>query len=190
MLACIPAPRIGVSQALERGVVAETGLRYWEWQGQGVLFRLTQRLPDQTRAFFMARGFGRDDADYVARQCVFQSMFKNIAPPGSEAVEFDLDAWRLVTGDDTRELLTREYWDRLWQERGVPEAARIAFEWSLLPTRQRYQPGDFNWGMTSYGLEPGRRFDLEFSWSRDGIHYRERIDNVECPADLHPESQL
>ena len=33
----------------------------------GALFRLTQRLPDQTRAFFLARGFAPDDADFLAR---------------------------------------------------------------------------------------------------------------------------
>ncbi len=33
---------------VEQGVIEETGLRYWEWHAGGVLFRLTQRLPDQT----------------------------------------------------------------------------------------------------------------------------------------------
>lgn len=38
---------------VEQGVIEETGLRYREWNAEGALFRLTQRLPDQTRAFFL-----------------------------------------------------------------------------------------------------------------------------------------
>jgi hypothetical protein len=189
MLGWLLFPAAAVCGPVEKGVMSGTGLRYWEWQGEGVLFRLTQRLPDQTRAFFMARGFEAEDADQIARRCVFQTMFKNIAPPGGSAVEFDLGEWTIDTGNGTRGLLTREDWDRRWEERGVPQAARIAFEWSLLPTRQRYLPGDFNWGMTSYGLPPGSRFDLRFSWMQDAARHRGSIPGVECPKDLHPEPQ-
>jgi hypothetical protein len=186
-LVCVLVPAAGACGPVEQGMMAQTGLRYWEWRGEGALLRLTQRLPDQTRAFFLGRGFGAEDADHIARRCVFQTMFKNIAPRGTEALEFDLEQWRVHSAEDTGVLLTREHWARLWEKRDVPRAARIAFEWSLLPTRQRYQPGDFNWGMTSYGLEPGSRFDLDFFWSRDGVHHRGRIEGVECPADVHPE---
>jgi len=168
------------------GRAPDTGLRYWEWQGDGVLFRLTQRLPDQTRAFFLARGFDPDSADLIATRCVFQSMFKNTAEAGS--VTIDLDDWRiLVSGDKERALMTRETWTRQWQTRKPPQSARIAFEWSLLPTRQVYGPGDYNWGMTSYGLPPRQRFDLVFSWTRDGKVFTARLKDIECTPDLHPE---
>ncbi len=57
---------------VEQGVIEETGLRYWEWHADGVLFRLTQRLPDQTRAFLQARGFDSDSAELVATSCTFE----------------------------------------------------------------------------------------------------------------------
>jgi hypothetical protein len=186
LLAVLVVPAL-CSADVSRGVVPENGLKYWEWRGEGALFRLTQRLPDQTRAFFLARGFSASDADFIARQCVFQSMLQNVAEAGTGPLTYDLDAWRVHDGEHANALLTREHWDRLWQDRNVAPAQRIAFEWSLLPTEQSYLSGDYNWGMTSYGLKPGTRFDLVFSWKMRGKQHTGRIDGIECPEDRHPE---
>jgi hypothetical protein len=178
--ACLPDPVI-------TGIDAQTQLDYWEWNAGGVLLRLTQRLPDQTRAFFLARGFAQADADHIAGSCIFQSMFRNTAPATSGTVVADLDDWHIRTNGKPGRLLLREYWRKLWAEREVPESARIAFEWSLLPTYQTYAPGDYNWGMTSYGLSPGSHFDLRFSWHRKGERFEGKIDDIQCAPDIHPE---
>jgi len=171
------------------GVVPETGLRYWEWKSEDVLFRLTQRLPDQTRAYFMARGFDAGSADLIAKQCVFQSMFKNIADSGGAAISIDLDSWQVRSGDDDRGVLTREKWQDKLRESDSSRAAAIALEWSLLPTHQVYTPGDYNWGMTSYGLKPGQIFDLGFSWERDDQVFHGNLKGVECSQDIHPDPE-
>ena len=178
--------RAGAEPATE-GLIPETGLRYWEWDSQGVLFRLTQRLPDQTRAFFLARGFDTATADSVATQCVFQSKFQNTGDTGRGAVDIDLDEWTVLSDGQRSGLLTRQKWMKKLKSAGVSPAALIAFEWSLLPTRQSYAPDDYNWGMTSYGLKPGARFDLRFTWHRNGRQFEGVLRNVDCPADIHPE---
>lgn len=178
--------RAGAGPVTE-GIVGETGLRYWEWDSQGVLFRLTQRLPDQTRAFFLARGFDAGSADLVATQCVFQSMFRNTGSKGSGAVDIDLDDWTVETNRTQSELMTRQKWEAKLRSFGLQPAALIAFTWSLLPTRQSYQPDDYNWGMTSYGLTPGTKFDLRFTWFHNGQLREGRLEGIECPDDTHPE---
>lgn len=163
-----------------------TGLWYWEWNADGVVFRLTQRLPDQTRGFFLARGFDPASADNIATRCVFQSMFKNAGDAGFGQVAFDLREWRIHADSAEWPLLVRSDWEKEWAARGLSEPARIAFEWSLLPTTQEYAPGDYNWGMTSYGLPPGSRFDLAFTWRHQGELHHGRIEGIECPPDIHP----
>ena len=185
----IAAPAATATEPVTTGTMPETGLRYWEWNAQDVLFRLTQRLPDQTRAYFMARGFDAGHADIVATRCMFQSMFKNTATEGEPGISIDLEGWRLHAAGTEKHLLTREYWQQEWAQRAVSRSATIAFEWSLLPTRQVYAPSDYNWGMTSYGLPPGTHFDLDFSWQREGKQWQGRLNGVECPADIHPEPQ-
>ena len=169
-IACAVLPALAPADPVKEGVVPETGLRYWEWQSQGVLFRLTQRLPDQTRAFFMARDFDAGNANIVATQCVFQTMFRNTGGKGSGAVEINLDEWVVEANDTQSSLVTREQWKQKWTSRGVSAGAMIAFEWSLLPTTQVYPPDDYHWGMTSYGLAPCSRLALHFSSRRNGHH--------------------
>ena len=82
----------------------------------------------------------------------------------------------------------KEVWEREWQAYGLSQPARIAFRWSLLPTRQRFESGDYNWGMSSYGLPPGSRFDLELVWYRDEIRETGLLRDVECPEDVDLES--
>jgi len=162
------------------GVDEATGLKSWTWQTNGVSVQLVQRLPDQTRAFFLGRGFPAHAADIVGRACVFQTIFRN---DGREPVTYDLGEWVVHHRDDRLPLLVRDAWDSRWQAMGIDQSARIAFRWSLLPTRQHFEPGDYNWGMTSFGLEPGKTFDLALTIDLGGHPVAARIQSIECSQD-------
>jgi len=169
-----------VSAAIIVGEEAQTGLRSWEWREAGVSVRLMQRLPDQTRAFFQGRGFSSVDADQIANACVFQTIFRN---DGEQSLSYDLDDWRISYQLEHSPLLTRERWDERWRDSTASKAARIALHWSLLPTRQRLEPGDYNWGMTSFGLQPGEPFDLTLVLTLDGNPITRTIPGIVCAAD-------
>ena len=79
--------RMSVAVALSAGPLSagtteerdpENGLLSWTWREQGVSIQLVQRLPDQTRAFFLGRGFQLADADLVAKSCVFAHVCKKM----------------------------------------------------------------------------------------------------------------
>ncbi len=159
----------------------ETRLASWTWQHQGVSVQLVQRLPDQTRAFFLGRGFGTEAVERVAQSCVFQTIFRN---DGKEPVEYDLGDWSVRRGAGQAPLLTRETWDRQWQDFGIAQPPRIAFRWALLPTVQRFEPGDYNWGMTSFGLLPGEGFDLVLKLTIGGNPVTGEIQSIQCASDL------
>ncbi len=160
-----------------QGTQAENGLLFWEWRHQGVTIRLVALLPDQTRAFFQARGFSPEGADIIARHCVFQTVFRN---EGMVPVAYNLEDWRVRIDDGERPMATREVWERRWEDKQVEKSARIALNWSLLPTRQGFEPGDYNWGMTSFGLSPGARFDLLFEISQGEDSIRDSITGLIC----------
>ena len=164
----------------ERGVDAETGLRSWEWREAGAVLRLVQRLPDQSRAYFQARGFSAAAAERIAAACVFQTIFRN---ESERPLSYSLDDWRVLHQGASGSLVTRERWDAAWREGEASEAARIALRWSLLPTRQRFEPGDYNWGMTGYGLPPGAVFDLELVVRLGDESMTRTIDGIECAPD-------
>ena len=166
--------------SVERGVDAETGLRSWVWREDGVVLHLVQRLPDQTRAFFQARGFTGAASDRIADACIFQTIFRN---ESEQPLSYSLDDWRVLHADERGNMMTRERWDAAWREGEASEAARIALRWALLPTRQRFEPGDYNWGMSGFGLPPGAVFDLELVVRLGGERMTRTVDGIECAPD-------
>jgi len=173
----LPGP---VSAEVITGEEQQTGLRTWEWSEAGISVQLVQRLPDQTRAFFQGRGFSSEDADSIAKACVFQTIFRN---DGEQPLTYDLDDWKVDYRGKALPLHTRARWDEKWQVGRASEAARIAFRWSLLPTRQRFEPGDYNWGMTSFGLLPGETFDLTLNIRINDHLITRSIPDIVCTAD-------
>lgn len=187
-LAIVPAAALLVSAnacaELITGTDADAQLPFWEWRAPGMSLRLVQRLPDQSRAFFLARGFSRADVELIAQACVFQTVFKNLSPPAAPAViEYDLRDWVAQAGGQARGMKTREDWAEVWAERGVPQSARIAFEWALYPTHQTYHAGDYNWGMSVFDLAPGDSFDLVIHWNQGGERHTATLAGMRCAPD-------
>jgi len=129
---------------INTGTDAEAELPYWEVVEHGVSIRLVQRLPDQTRGFYQARGFSIADSELVAQSCMFQTVIKNVAPPSDPGViEYNLDevggACRRCAAPDENPRRLAKGMDRAPRTK----AAQLAFEWGLIPTRQTYRPGDY-----------------------------------------------
>ncbi len=165
----------------------ENGLRNWKLTQGALSLKLIQRLPDQTRAFFLARGFPKAVADEIATACVLQTIGRNESPANQPvSLTYDLRDWRLRLPDGSeREIRYKEDWDRAWTGNPrVPRAARIAFRWATFPSAQQFEPGgDYNWGMTSFGLPPGSRFDLHVRWRENGQPKDAWIEDITCPQD-------
>ena len=182
--ACVPllAACLGVaaSPSVERSV-SEAGLEGWRLRDGAFELEVIQRLPDQTRAFFEARGFGTDAVDRIARTCVMQAILRN--PSDVATLDVNLEAWRRTAAGEEGRLRLREDWMRTWAEDGTGAPARIAMNWALFPTRQQFAPGDYNWGMMSFDLPPGAVFDLDVVWHEDGERRAASIDAVRCAAD-------
>ena len=136
----------------------------------------------------MARGFSSEHAELIAQSCVFQTVFKNIAAAGTEnVIEYDLSQWKIAASGKQYSLRLRDDWLSQWKELKVSGKAKIAFKWSLLPTRQMYKAQDYNWGMTSYGLPPGTKFDLLMVWTENKLEKKALLKNMECAADVYLE---
>ena len=165
----------------------ENDLQSWELRQGALSLKLIQRTPDQTRAFFLARGFPRETANDIATACVLQTIGRNLG--GTEkpvSLGYDLHDWRVRYKGELRPIRLKEDWAEAWKSHPeIPEAARIAFRWATFPTRQQFEPGgDYNWGMTSFGLPPGSRFDLQLRWRENGQPKSAWIENLQCPQDL------
>ena len=128
-----PANVVAGKGTLSTGIDDVAQLPFWEWQDGVMSIRLVQRLPDQTRAFFMARGFDKQHAEIIAQSCIFQTVYKNIAAADSnQLLSYDLTTWQVIQKDKIHSLKVREDWDKQWTKLKVSASAKIAFAWSLI----------------------------------------------------------
>lgn len=173
------------SAGVSRSANEETGLVKWHLIEGDFEVELVQRLPDQTRGFFLARGFSRDIANEIATSCVFQTIIRNNGASGAgQPLAVDLGQWRMIQAGKESGIRLKEDWIRSWPEDKVSQASRLAFRWGTFPTQQEFLPGDYNWGMTAYGLRPGTEFDLRVVWEEGGSSRSGWIRDIECPPDV------
>lgn len=160
---------------------ATTGLTTWTWRGENLSLELAQLLPDQTRAFFLGRGFGPEHAERIARHCVFQAVLRN---HGARApVEVNLHDWSSHGPNRTVPPRPDRDWQATWANMDTPEAARIAFRWALFPAEHRFEPGDWLMGMVLFDLTPGTPFDLTLRWREAGETRQTRLPDLRCASD-------
>jgi len=181
LMTCLPVAAAEVA----RSVDGKTGLAKWSFTAGDVEIELIQRLPDQTRGFFQARNFPADVADEIAGNCIFQTIIRNRSASGAgRPVAIDLETWRIRHEHAEGGVKLKESWLASWPEATVSQAARLAFQWALFPTRQEFLPGDYNWGMTAYGLPAGSVFDLLVVWKSGGVEDSGWIRGIECAPDV------
>jgi hypothetical protein len=172
------------------GKDAQAKLPYWQVKDKGMSLRLVQRLPDMFRGFFLGRGFDVKMTEVLVRECAFQTVFKNTSNTSSPSpLRYDLDQWVVYYQGKKLRMKTREYWKRKLAKSTVSGSAKTALHWALYPTVQQYQPGDYNWGISMFGLRPGKRFDLEIYWEQHGKKHRALIKNMQCGPDVHPDPE-
>jgi len=177
-----------VAATMTTGKDEQSLLPYWQIQDKGMMLRLVQRLPDQSRGFFMSRKFAPKHSERIATSCVFQTVFKNISNESSPSpLTYNLRDWVVYYQGKDRGLKTREDWEKEWIGADVSKASKMDFYWSLIPTTMTYQPGDYNWGMSFFDLKPGATFDLKLVWQQHGTTHAFLAKNIQCSPDIHPD---
>ncbi|MGV6858825.1 MAG: hypothetical protein ACWA5X_07605 [bacterium] len=163
----------------------ETGLISWKLLERDIDLTLAQRTPDQTRAFFLGRGFSRQVADAIATACVFQAIGKNPAS-GEQAspLTIRLKEWSVYLSGTKKPVKLKEQWAQEWAGSEETAAAKLAFRWATFPTEQTFAPaGDYNWGMISFDLPPGSHFDADIVWHEGDAEKYKMIKGLVCPQD-------
>jgi hypothetical protein len=142
-------------------------------------------LPDQTRALFMNHEFSREVIEQLALSCMFQTIVRNADRSGSDrVVSIDLTQWRMRHDGKVGGILLKEPLLASWSDKDASPAAKLVVRWGMFPTHQDYMPGDYNWGLTAYGVPPGTEFDLRVSWREGDVEHTGEILGVVCAPDV------
>lgn len=170
---------------VKRSVNEENGLQGWHFSDSDIEIELIQRLPDQTRALLMNHKFSREVIEQMALSCMFQTIIRNTGKSAANrVVSIDLTEWRMLHDGKIRKPLMKEPLLDSWTDADADPAAKLVVRWGMFPTQQEYLPGDYNWGLTAYGIPPGATFDLDVAWREGGALRRGEIKGVVCAPDV------
>jgi len=151
-----------------------------EFNRDGFSVSLTPLSHDQAASFYIARGLPRPETERYSRRCVLAATLRNQRPSG--AISFRSGEWEARTrGTPARPVRTRAQWLEELEAAGVPEAARIAFEWAQVPDQHEFQPGDWIQGMLSVPVDRETAFDLKLRWRAEGRDHVHWLTGLRCP---------
>ncbi len=170
---------------VQRSSNEDNGLEKWHFIEGDIEIELVQRLPDQTRAMFMKHDFSREIVEAMATSCMFQTIIRNSGRSGTgQPVSIDLTQWRMRYKGKQRGILLKEPLIASWSDEEASPAAKLVVRWGMFPTQQEYLPGDYNWGLTAYGIPPGSMFDLDVSWAEGDKLRTGEIKGIVCAPDV------
>lgn len=156
-----------------------TGIVSWKTKAHGVSFSLTQILPEQSRAFYVNRGFTLQQSEAFAMSCVYMTVMRNDNAAGT--IHFKRSNWSVRVNNKEHKLKTVDAWVDSLKKQKVKQSALIAFRWAQFPVEQEYETGgDWNQGMLSLGLPAGSKFDLTVRWDIEGEKYETTLRGVQC----------
>jgi len=177
-------PLLSAAEVL-RSASKENGLVKWHFIDGDIEIELVQRLPDQTRALLMKHAFSNAVVEQLALGCMFQTIIRNTGKSATgQAVSIDLTQWRMKHAGKTGNILLKESLLDSWSDEDADPAAKLFLRWSMFPTQQDYLPGDYNWGLTAYGIPPGSTFDLVITWQEGETRHSGEINDIVCAPDV------
>jgi len=134
-LACI-----AVSALVSMPAGAQTRDERLRVEQHGLRLSASPRAPDQTAAFYSARGFPAAAVEVLAAACLITFGIRNNR---DEVVWLEPARWRFVDGQGRPvHRITREEWNARWQALDVPAASRSTFGWTQLPEQRDLRPGE------------------------------------------------
>jgi len=151
----------------------------WQQTKHGVTFFLQQLSFDQVTAFYLGRGFSKDQIAPYAKTCVYTVVLRNDKAPGR--IRFVRNTWKLKTGQESHNIQDNAKWLALFRQTKVKPSALIAFRLAQFPEEHEYEPGgDWNQGMLSVGLPFGRVFDITINWFVADKIYELTLQEINC----------
>ena len=153
-----------------------------KWSEGGLKLELQAMPLDLVRAFFLGRGFKASDAELIAKTgCIYRAALGNSGTKADDpSTVIELAKWQIIGPNGPQTIRARQDWATIWDKKKISDSAKVAFHWALFPTRQGYQSSDYNWGMISFALPPGTRFDLEIHWLSGNVEKTKMLKNMEC----------
>ncbi len=158
----------------------DSGLFSWKVKHQGFQLELTQLLPDYIRAIYRSHGFPSEAIEDIANDCIFGTIVRNNS---DASLFYNLADWYAMASDgEKQKFKLKAQWLEEWKKLGIHTS------WTILPSEQTFDSGDWSQGFTTINLPRNEPFDLIYSWKLEGTKHLGTIKNMRCaPINLQNE---
>ena len=151
----------------------------WRKSIDGISFSIKQILPDQVDAFYIGRGFSREQIKPYTNTCIYTTILRNDNAAGR--VHFIRHNWDIVNAGKIQKPPKNSEWLQQFKQKNTHTAGLIAFNFAQFPEEQTYEPnGDWNQGMLSVNLPLGSQFDIVVRWDINQKPHQFRLKGINC----------
>jgi len=163
---------------------ADTPVARERQEVDGLVVSVIPRPPQGMLAFYEARGFNAAARERIRSTCFLTVVIRNHT---GRVVWLEPATWRLTMADGrVLSPLGPPWWERQWDEVGLPAAQRATFGWTQLPALRDLQPEEPVGGNITLA-RPGGPFRLVAHFAtgaeRQGPVLDFTFDDLECPSD-------
>ncbi|QMU61308.1 MAG: hypothetical protein GKR92_06195 [Gammaproteobacteria bacterium] len=131
-----------------------------------------QLLPDYIRAIYGSHGFPSEAIENIASYCAFGTIVRNTS---ETSLSYRVKDWYAETADGVKHTFkTKTQWLDEWK------IMNIRYSWTMLPSEQTFNIGDWSQGFTTIKLPHEEPFDLIYSWNLDGEKIMGKIKSLRC----------
>ena len=108
----------------------------------------------------------------IASYCVFGTIVRNTS---DTSLYYSVADWYAETADGVKHTFkTKTQWLDEWRKMS------IRYPWTILPSEQTFEIGDWSQGFTTIKLPREEPFDLIYSWNLDGEKKLGKIKKIRC----------
>ena len=148
-----------------------------------LVLRIQARTPEQTLAFYSARGFPQSMLDLIRKRCFVTVGVRN---KSTDILRLEPARWKFGSAGAEIPRYDRTWWNRQWQALNAPLPSRSTFRWTLLPESLDLRPDEAEGGNITLP-RVAAPFWLEASFDLDADRREEirvRIEDLRCaPAE-------
>lgn len=111
----------------------------YRYEDKRIRVSITPRTPEQTTAFYYARGFPDPVINELKQQCFLTISIHNLS---KQTLVHDVEQWTITSSGQPVERLGRQYWFAWFRSHDINLAVQSTFRWTLLPDSLDFFPAE------------------------------------------------
>ncbi|MDF1875071.1 hypothetical protein JHD48_04915 [Sulfurimonas sp. SAG-AH-194-I05] len=160
-------------------LLLSTSLLSKEITKDNVNFTIREIPTPAVQAFYIARGFSKEQIKAYSDTCVYTTTLRN--DHTNQEIHYIRKDWSVKYHNKNLPIQSNNYWKEHFKKYKITPASWIGFRLSQMPEEQTYGAnGGWNQGILSVNVPHGNSFDLTITWDIKGKKNALTLKGISC----------